>query len=442
MNNLNSGSDGIDHNDKTKIAPLAERNRIHVIDTIRGLAIFGILLANIIAYAFPGWEGSSVWKMAETTADYVFLYFVSIFIGGKFFSIFSILFGFGLAIQYSRMSNRDTDFIPTYRRRLLILFIIGIIHGVFLYPGDILAFYALIAGIAFLFRDKSVLYLKRAFISLIIISVLILFVSIQLFPSLLGDYEPDWESLAHERQIELQKTNEPETDDWQLNLYQLMSDEKRLNKEGPLWGLLLYQSIVYLGIGFPLRLLLVTWRCLPLFILGMYIYKNGIFSNLTENRHRFRSWLISGLPLGILLHLIAGGIQLSGVNNIGTNLILAVVIVVGPLLMALSYIGLTIILSRFNLIQKIYTAISAVGRMALSNYLLQSVIAGILFRFYGWALYGELKPVTTFWIVLVIFVSQMVLSTWWLKYFHFGPLEWLWRKMTYRMPLAIKRVPN
>lgn len=426
-------------NKSTEISPLSEKNRIRIIDTIRGLAVLGILLANIIAYSFPGWEGASVWTHAKTSADYAFLYFISIFIGGKFFSLFSILFGFGLSIQYSRVKNPGNDYIQTYRRRLLILFIIGIIHGIFLYPGDILAFYALIGAIAFLFRNKSPVYLKRAFIYLISLAILILFLSIQLFPSLLGDSEPEWKSLTQQRQVELKKAGEPETDDLELYLYQLMSNEERLNKQGPFWGLFLYQGVVYLGIGFPLRLLLVTWRCLPLFLLGMYFYKKGVFNDATKNRSTFRRWVISGLPLGIILHLIAGGIQMSGVNNIWTSMILAIVIVIGPLLMVIGYMGMAVLLSRFNLIDKIYNSIAAVGRMALTNYLFHSIVAGFLFRFYGLALYGDLQPLTTLWIALAIFILQMVISTWWLKYFNFGPFEWIWRKWTYRTLLPIKK---
>jgi uncharacterized protein len=219
-----------------------------------------------------------------------------------------------------------------------------------------------------------------------------------------------------------------------------MADEEKLTREGPFWGMVLYQTVVFLGVGFPLRLSLFIWRCLSLFLLGMYFVKSGLLTNIVSNRQILRNWAVSGTVIGFILNLFAGGIQISGSDNHIAHFILSFLLVIGPIIMALGYIGAIVIISGYKMMHLLRSSLAAVGRLALSNYLLQSIIAGLIFKFYGFALYDQLNLSTVILILLAIFILQLVISVCWLKYYNYGPVEWVWRRLTYQKKIALRRV--
>ncbi len=137
--------------DKKLSAPVASHERIELIDVLRGFAIFGILVANMASYSGQP-PGPGVWTQ---TPDSVILVLTRFFIEAKFYSLFSFLFGWGMAVQLTRAQAKGTAFLPPYVRRLLVLLLIGVIHGTLIWIGDILTLYALLGFLLLLFRKRS-----------------------------------------------------------------------------------------------------------------------------------------------------------------------------------------------------------------------------------------------------------------------------------------------
>jgi uncharacterized protein len=426
--------------------PVAEHERYLTLDVLRGLAVFGILLANILAYGYPGWEGTGVWTNIESPLDTAVIFGISIVVSGKFYTIFSILFGMGLALQNARAKSRGTPFVGTYSRRLLFLVLFGVVHGVFLFSADILAFYAIVGFAALLFRNSSSKRLVTIAVALFAVSMVVLVLSISVKPDLLNRSEPDWEMLAEARRVELETTAGDESfraeeikRDRKLRLYRFMAENLRVYRSGTWLEMVLHRAVIFFLVGMPLRLGLVFWRCLPLFLMGIFFFRKGLFLDNEQNRMTYKRMLGWGLGLGLLLQLIAGAVQMGGGTGFTTHMLLMAGVIFGPLGIALAYCGGVALLCLRENWHRRLSPLAAVGRMALTNYVGHSVLCGFVFTGFGLGLYGQLSPTETFLIALLVFATQLVISPIWLRRFRFGPLEYLWRRLTYRRIQPMKK---
>jgi uncharacterized protein len=382
-------------------APLQESNRLEWIDAARGFAIFGIFIVNIGSFSAPYFMYGGAEEAWTSNIDQATQILIDIFFQASFYTLFSILFGFGLQMMRERLMARRNNPNLILLRRLLILFFFGAIHAFLLWHGDILLSYTLV-GILSLLILRARSNVKLA------IGVFLMGVSVS-FLSYLYYLAKDYLDFVNVDMIE-------------------QSYKNYLSNEIGLVWLQNYED--WLFANNPLSLIFLTLVLLPLFLFGMFIGEKRWLHEPGKYKSLLIKWWIVSLILFIGLKI---GPYLFGnpmwFSYIQDN--------IGGMFSALFYIFSIALLSRTSLGRKILKPFTYVGRMALSNYILQSIISFLLFYGVGFGLYGKVGPFIGVVMVVIIYIGQILFSKWWFSRFRFGPLEWVWRSLTYwkRQPL-------
>lgn len=376
-------------------SPTNESNRLVWIDAARGFAIFGIFIVNIGAFSAPYFMYGGAEVGWSSSVDRFTQGFIDIFFQASFYTLFSILFGFGIQLLKSRLVARNADVQSFLFRRLIILVGFGIFHAFFIWHGDILLSYGL-AGILLL------LFLNMKDKALILWSILLFGGSVGLLSlamygarNYLGGYD---ESLINQT----------------LSNYQS-------NSLLTIWSQNYHDWLYANGV---ISILFLAATLIPLFLFGMYIARKQWLHKPNENKVILKKlWVISLLAFIVIKmgpYLFGNPIWFSYIqDNIGGTAS-AIFYIISITLLAGSKQGILLIQPFIS-----------VGRMALTNYLLQSVISFILFYGVGFGLYGSIRPAAGIIIVLIIFIMQVYFSKWWFTRFRFGPMEWVWRSLTY-----------
>jgi uncharacterized protein len=407
---------------ESQISPISSNERIEILDVLRGLAIGGILVGNVQWFSGYGMM-PDVLAAQSPLADRVTHFLVHFFVEGKFYSIFSFLFGFGFALQISRAEDRGDTRASLFKRRLFWLLVIGLLHAYLLWAGDILSIYALVGFVLILFRRKtndSLLKWAFALMAVPILSYLLLYALFIAFVS------P--ESLAQFKGGQMDFWNEWVRKVQQSNYLQIISDFN-----------LKYIVGRYAGLIFEMRLP----KILAMFLLGFYAFRRGYFQDLSSHQPLIRRVLIYGIVLGLIGNIafaaLAGHEAVLPPTSVG--LIGVITYAFGVPALALGYIALIATLWQKEVWRRVLAFLAPVGRMALTNYLLQTVICVSIFYGYGFGYFGKVGATTATLTVLAIFLFQIILSGIWLKYFNYGPMEWIWRQLTYRQRLSLRRMP-
>lgn len=390
----------------TMLAPTAEMERLPLLDVLRGIAIFGILLNNMGMFSGPSREPGFA-GAPPTTMDVTVESLIMFFINGKSYMLFSLLFGLGFALQLKRAEARGTNFLPIYSRRLLLLFAMGALHTVLLWEGDILAMYALLGFCLLPIRRwPSWTLLAGAGMLLIMSPVAQWFSSglnyaadgvVNVAAAELGD-------VAGSMPAEIAQAVYGHGRYLDVVAYRL---ETLPHHVGRLW---LNQSLGTMAI----------------FLLGLYAGRHRFVETFATHATRLRAWLPWFFAAAVVVNLI----YIFAFMQERLRLELVSLAVGGPLL-CIVYVGGLGLLMEKPVWRARLAPLAAVGRVALTNYLLQSAICTTLFYGYGFGLYGQFGSTSNFLVALIVFTCQIVLSTWWLQRFHFGPIEWLWRMLTY-----------
>lgn len=404
------------------ITPLQAKQRIDFIDILRGFALFGVLVINIYTFSQPpsGHIGSSYNDLHGFQE--IFAWFINIFITGKFYTIFSFLFGLGFAIQIERLRSKTDKYISIYVRRLFILIAIGFIHAIFLYTGDILKLYALNGFLLLLFRNSSP---KKIFIWAASLS----FVMILIFSAAtISDMNQSAESDSTEI--------ETKSDD------RLTHKEKEViwsktYESGSFYEITKTRIEILYDVEMISFYIISPFVILPLFLMGAYFGKKKIFQNLKANKKLFRKMQLWGLLFGILLSaaLVAESILYD--NESGT--LKSFISQLNNIAMASFLVGSAVLLFLNNKLSALYKPLKCLGQSALSNYLLQSLVFGMLMFNYGFGFAGKFNVSEIFCIAVALFILQAYLSVLWMNKFRFGPAEWLWRSLTYRKFQSMKK---
>lgn len=403
-------------------APLAAGERLAHVDVVRGFALFGILLVNMALFKAPAIVQASA-PAATNLLDQLAAQAINLFAEGKFFTLFSFLFGFGFATQLLRARQHGVPFAPRYMRRLLVLLLFGVAHATLLWYGDILVTYALLGFALLLFRDSSPRTLLAWAIALLLGMTLLLGGGIAFVELQRADPAAGAAILAAERE-------------------QLASVEAEIRRDTELYRAGSYGELVLARTLAPVGLIynLVTQGIpvLAMFLLGLYAGRRGILADVPAHRgllRRVRFWgLLLGLTLSTLLVLAQTRLSLFG----GLAALLLAHSLTGPLL-ALGYAATLVLLHERPRWRAPLAPLGAVGRMALTNYLLQTLICTTLFYGYGFGLYGQVGAALGVVLTLAIFALQVGWSVWWLRRFQFGPAEWLWRTLTYGRAQPMRR---
>ena len=415
-------------------APTPKEDRIIILDILRGFALLGILLVNIMSFSGI-WSGGQEWDgYANLTVDAI----IQFFFRGKFLALFAMLFGVGFALQSRRYEATPNLFLPIYGRRMLVLFLIGLAHMT-LDPLEILGVYALCGLTLLFFRGIQSKYLLLWTFLLMSLPYLHTAV-ISTWTSGEAVTQASPESANNEKPVIQNVSNmvieeEEETDaDYGWNPYQ---GERAIEvySEGSFKEVLTYNTrfsinrwtsswVSYLWMSVPL----------PLMLIGFVIGRKNVFTNITNTIPRVRSLFWSSLLTGIALTWSAEFLfEWATIGGWDAWLWFAgsLAWVLGSWLLALGYAtGITILFQK-TLWKQFFKPLRAVGRLTLSNYLLQTGICILLFYSFGLDLYGKVGPAKVILLALGIYTIQVLLSIWWSGRFRFGPVEWLWRSLSY-----------
>ncbi len=425
--------------------PVSAEERIVTLDVLRGVAICGMLLANIVIFAFPA-SSRNMMGGAATAAEVAVATVLALLVEGKFYTLFSILFGMGLALQSWRADERGRPFIGVYVRRMIVLLVIGVAHGLLFSAVDILAFYALIALIALPFRRLEARSLLVTAVALYLGSIVALGVYAQraLGGALPG--EPNWQQLLDERagaSGDALRAGGASASGIAtgVTFIPLVTKvfEVSIFSEGTWAEQVRHRAVSYLAVVMPLRLVFLSWRVLALFILGMYFVKRSLFLERDRNLGHYRTIVFSGLVLGLLLELTGGAAQQLSGEYVAAIWVLLIGFNMGIPALSLSYAGAVALACARNAGSSVVRSLAALGRTALTNYVGQSVICGLIFYSYGLGLFGELSGIEALLLAVPILAAQLVVSVVWLKFFRFGPLEWAWRSLSYWQIQPLRR---
>ena len=390
-------------------APTAKSDRHDVLDALRGFALFGIFLANI--RFFSGWEYLGAGQRAELSGDgYRLLDFLHLaVIDGKFYTLFSLLFGIGFALQLHRLQGRGAAATRIYLRRTSILLAFGLIHLFVFWVGDILTPYALLGFVLLAIRDWS----DRTLLIAAGLSLLAPIVGYALF----------WA-------LELNQS---------LGLYALSFAMMPPGAEDPLFRLLLsdwgarLQAAIAAGV-LRIGYLFDTWRWPKLFaimLLGMWAGRQLVAGRLLgDTRLLVGILIIGGVSGGIAGPILASldGLGFNRPHSLqGFFAVIAYTFAVMPL--GLAYAAGFVLLWRKA--SGILAVLAAPGRMALTHYLGQTVIGLGVFYGVGLGQAGLWSIQALLGFACAVYAIQVIFSLLWLRYFHYGPMEWAWRAMTY-----------
>lgn len=408
------------------IAPIAATQRIHTIDMLRGFALLGILLVNMELFTHSYYD--YIFGMETTTqADRWARFGVQFFAEGKFYSMFSFLFGLGMAIMMLRCEARNVPFVPIYTRRLLALLGFGLIHAYLLWFGDILIFYALIGFLTLFFlRNLSPRSLVR-------MAVLFLLVPIVINAALYGLTAMGAAAIGEEQ---MQATVAE-----QLAYYHTRADEAAAAYSTGSYAQTVVERARTMNDVF-LTLPFVIFNIWAMFALGLAAGKARLHERLGEERALLWRVLIWGGVVGILGNLIYVVASQSGNRAVMTPLSLAssTAQTIGAPALSLCYMAGLALLAQRARPPRLFGPMAAAGRMALTNYLLQTVIVTTLMYGWGFGLYG-LGQAWGVALALAIWLLQLVWSPLWLRRFRFGPVEWLWRTITYARRQPMRAAP-
>jgi uncharacterized protein len=403
------------------IGPVLGQERIEAIDILRGAAILGILAVNMDGFSLPeGLPAHQVWpNMVDGTVERLILFFAQ----EKFKTLFSFLFGLGLAVQMMRAEARGARFLPLYLRRLCVLWLIGVAHFLLLWDGDILHDYAAIGFILLLFGRRS---LKTLLVwAGIFLCIPLLFFGVTTYYSIT-------------RQVNPQLMN------W-ISFEDPAEDQEAIEETGRIYSRGTYAEMIkFRARELPRDLLPDSDDAyiLMVFLLGFYAGRRGIFHDVSAHLpfiRRVQGW---GLMIGIAgnaAFAVGGSFDpspTSVMQNVGRMCLLF-----GAPAMSFFYASTIIVLTQGEAWRRRLAPLAAVGRMALSNYLLQSLISTMIFYSYGLALFGKVRPSLGLLLTIIISLIQIPLSVSWLRRFQFGPIEWLWRSLTYWQlpPMRVRR---
>ncbi|MBM3089413.1 DUF418 domain-containing protein [Ensifer sp. T173] len=386
---------------------MTTQDRINGVDALRGFALLGILLVNIMAFAsaFYGLELPD--PSFDTGLDRAVHFAVALFFEMKFYLLFSFLFGYSFTLQMRSAEKAGDAFVPRLLRRQAGLWLIGLTHAVLLFHGDILTTYAVLGIALMMLRTRSDASLWRLARLLVISTALAWFalgVAAVLEPPVLERYAIIAAAAATEAAFR---------GDWQSIIGQHLTE----------------LSSVWVILG-----LLQAPSALAMFLVGLIAGRRQILSRPQENRALFR-WLVRlglfvGLP-GAVIYAYTS-VQMADSPQAITGL--AVGLLTAPFLTG-AYVGAMMLFLDSAAGRWLRNLLAPAGRTALSNYLLQSLICALIFHGYGFGLIGHISPLETVSMALVVYAAQLVLSRWWLQRFAYGPLEWLLRLITiWRVP--------
>lgn len=391
------------------LAPIPAHERLLALDALRGLALLGIFLSNAELFTRPLAEVSDGIDAQLRGLDQAASAFVYVLIRSKFWTLFSLLFGMSFAVMFERARRAGRDFRPLYLRRSVGLLVIGLVHAVLIWAGDILVTYALAAFALYAMRSLPPGALWRVGLGLYL-SVLGFYLTIAALLMVPGVTQSTDAGSAADRADRAAEIAAYAHGDYAQATAQRLSF--LVEDAGSGW----------LG---------MVPMVLGLFLIGAWFVRSGALADPAAHRRRLRSMIAYGVPAGAAITGLSLLIDSSpAMTPVSAAAVAASTLhMLGALPLALALIAWIVLIvhdgARWPL------RFAPAGRMALSNYLAQSLIGTLVFYGYGLGLWGRVSPAPLIAATFAVFALQMLLSVAWLRRHRFGPAEWLWRAFTY-----------
>jgi uncharacterized protein len=394
-------------------APVAPSERILSLDVLRGFAVLGILIMNIQSFAMVEAAYFNPTAYGDLTGLNKWVWILShVFADLKFLSTFSILFGAGIVLMSTKAEARGRRAAGVHYRRTLYLIVIGLIHAYLLWCGDILVAYGLCALVVFLFRKVSPKWL----LTIGLIATSVPFLLFLFFQWSLSSWTPE----AYQN-ISLIWSPSRQMISQEIAAYQ-GGWLQQMNHRVP--ASLAVQTFAFLtSLG---------WRAGGMMLIGMALFKWRV---LTAERSNSFYLKLMAVASGVGFPIVAYGV----ISNFAADWSLEYSMFLGSrfnywgsLFIALAYVSAVMLACRLKRPEKLIHRLAAVGRMALTNYLMQTIICTAIFYGHGLGLFGQLERYEQILVVLAVWLFLLIVSPIWLRFFRFGPAEWLWRSLTYR----------
>lgn len=413
-------------------------------DIIRGISLFGILLMNIVgfglykAYYDPTNSGGATgWNLNVWWMN-------TLFFEGTMRGMFSMLFGAGILLFTERKAanTESTAVVDLFFRRLMWMIFFGVIHCyLLLWDGEVLFTYGIVGMFAFSFRHFLPKYLITAMVVILLIDTTLT----------VGDYFQtqstfDAATAANAKKskgLTLTKADSMSILKWEEKIKESKITPQRLKEEivartKNYWSIVMYrahdgmisQTIFLYRYNF--------WDTLAMMLFGMAFFKNGILKAAKSTRFYLIMALV-GYGIGITInyfegaHIVANNFSILSFAK--TNMSYHS----GRVATTCGHIGLIMLFVKSGWLPFLQKSLAAVGQMAFTNYITHSIVCNIIFLGYGFSMYGKLQRYELYYIVVSIWVFQLIFSPIWLRYYRFGPLEWLWRSLTYWKIQPMKR---
>lgn len=424
--------------------PISTTQRISSMDTIRGIALLGILLMNITGFGLykayfdatnnggaTGWN-LNVWWMNM------------LFFEGTMRGMFSMLFGAGILLFTSRSveSNQGIAVTDLFFRRLMWMVLFGVIHCyLLLWDGEILYAYGIVGMFAFSFRHLSP---KKLIIGLALILAFDTALTVKEYYSTNEMYTTSIAAnLKKSKGDSLTTADKKAISKWEDKVKENKASPQQLKDEmtarsKEYWSIVMHKA--------PENMLAETvflyrynfWDTLAMMLFGMAFFKNGILKASKSNRFYLIMALI-GYAIGISINYYEASLITSNNFSIVSISKSFLTYQFGRIPTTCGHIALIMLFVKSGILPFLQRAFAAVGQMAFTNYIMHSIICNIIFLGYGFSMYGKLQRYELYYIVISIWIFQLIFSPIWLKYFRFGPLEWMWRSLTYWKIQAFKK---
>lgn len=406
------------------ISPVASFERSDILDILRGIALFGICIANYPVLSLYIFQKPEVINAMPTAAiDRLLPYFHFTFIDGKFYSIFSLLFGIGFSIILLRAKEKGKGLRILYRR-LVVLCLIGLLHTLLLWEGDILLLYGLLGLLLPLFRNVA--NKKLIIIAIILIVSPLLFDLVKVLTDGAWNLGNPFMKLAITNALQYGITLDNFVN-WQA-IHTNYIDIFHYNQS----GLLFRWEMLFSSNRLP--------KVFAMFLVGLYAGRKLIYRNLEENKGLFKNVQRWGFFIGLPTSIIHCLLELDGTSLPQPYALLdTLAYAVSVIPLSLAYTA-TVCLWYLNAAKrKLLMFFSAPGRMALSNYLLQTIFGVLIFYGIGLGLGARTGLIYVYLIAICVYLFEVSFSAMWLRYFQFGPMEWVWRQLTYGKVFRIKK---
>lgn len=425
------------------VVPVQSDERISSLDVVRGFALLGILLMNIVGFGLYGAYDNPTISGGATGANLWVWIVMHVLAEGKMRCLFSMVFGAGIILLTARSEQRGAgaSTADIYYRRNLWLAAFGIPHAFLLWQGEILYSYGMCALALYPFRHvaaKKLLWIG--------VAMLVLIAGFNIYMA------GDTQKVIREGQaaIQVEKSGAKLTDSqkeakesWEHMRKQNLPTPEEVEKKNQKWR------------GSLLDVLKVraesVWRwhstayyhyynldVFSMMFIGMGLFKLGVFS--AERSVKFYATMAGlGYLIGLSFNSYTANLRVSNNFDLVVSTYSYATYDIGRLSIALAHVGVLILLVKFGLMRWLTRSLAAVGQMALTNYLTHSIVCSTIFCGYGFAMYGRMERYQLYYVVAGLWIFQLIFSPIWLRHFQFGPAEWAWRSLTYWKKQPMRR---